>query len=554
MGTCDIPDNDPLNKECVPSVTPTPTTNSSCSTSVLGGPPCPIDTVCSPWDLTQMSSDSCYNSDLIAQMLAISGATVNIYKLLGVHEQGKLVDLTGNGVAISSGDIPNYPAQNAYDKFITEWRSAQFGSDITRSAFLGYDFGEIKLSNGRNRYGVETFVRQDVATIKLKQGCNANNRATKIRVERSGDGVKWFGVTMLDVPDCDGMVTLNFPHTVPSRWWRIRPVIFKGGSTDYWAVQALQFIDYEVTTVTNIQDRIFMENRDRDYATSPISLKGSYTPLEVISNQAKHGMSSLFGGTETYTIELSFAQIIAGLGRPIVIGDIIQLPSETQYSASLRPVLKFLEVINVTWSAGGYTANWIPTLVKIMAQPAIASQETQDIFGKLTETIDSSGLVDIDNGDNSKPYQDYTAVSDTIDAAANDQVPERGEDYADAALIDRDQDWLKTHPKYNVNKIDRNRTIFGIDAMPPNGLPYTEGNDLPDVASAKNGDYHRLTYTQLADNIPPRLYRFSSAKNKWIYMESDARFRMKNSKPLLQEFLDPTSSSLTKPQDMDKAF
>lgn len=552
MSNCNIPDSNPLNSpgNCadIEPVTP-PVVPPACSTSTELGVICPTVDNCSPFDLTE-TNDSCLVEDYIDQQLLISGAIVNVYKLLGVHEQGKLQDLTGSGAPIASGSIPNYPAANAFDKYITEWRSRQLGENVVKSAFLGYDFGEIKLTNGRDRYGIETYVKHDVASIKIKQGCNSVNRATKIRIERSNDGQKWYGVGIVNVPDCDGMVTINFNRSVPSRWWRIRPVKFNGSSTDWWSVLALQLIDFEATHISNIQDKIFMENRDRDYDEYPVTVRGTYTPPDIQSFQSKYGMSGIFGGGDTYSIDVSFKQVVSVLGRPFVIGDIIQLPSETQYSPSLKPIYKYLEITNVAWSSGSYTASWKPTMQKLLAEPVIASQETQDILGKLAINIDSTGLVDIDNGDDTKAYQDMSDIDQTIKAVANTEVPERGEDYAKVTKLSPEvYEWAAKYPGVDVTKIDRIRNVYGIDAMPPNGLPYTEGDEFP--LNPANGAYHRLTYTQISSTIPARLHRYSSAKNRWIYLETDQREAHKNTKPVLQEFLNPETSTRTPPPKID---
>lgn len=552
MSNCDLPDTNPLDKPCiVPTITAT--ANLSCQTSPTGLA-CPVEDDCSPFELTseELSSDSCLINSFVTEALNKGAANINVFKLLGVYAQGQLCDLTGVGAPISSGSIPNYPAANAFDKYITEWRSEQTGSKVLTNAYIGYDFGPIRLANDRVRYGIDTLVKHDVATIKIKQGCNSLNRVTQIRVERSNDGTKWFGAALLSVSDCDGMVTLNFSKTVPSRWWRIRPTLFNGGINDYWSVQALQLIDYEETAVTNIQDRIFLENRDRQYDKSTVTIKGSYTPLSLQTYQSKFGNSQLFGGIETYSIEVSFSAVVGLLGRPLVIGDIIQLPSETQYSPTLKPILKYLEVTDMSWSTNGYTPNWIPTLQRILAGPVLASQETQDVLGKLTQDIDSSGLVDIDNGDNSKAYQDLSSISQTIHADADTNVPERGEDFADVTkLSPAVYEWEKQYKNLNMKKVDRNRNVYGIDAMPPNGLPFTQADTFP--KSPKNGDYHRLTYTFINNDIPPRLHRWSDAKGRWIYLETDQRFAHKNTKPLLQEFLDPTNEGVN-PHNMGIAF
>ncbi len=551
MSNCNIPNTDPLydNENCPDITSNIPATTPSCQISPITGVSCPGVDNCSPWSLADQSSDSCIVEEYIAQSLVIGGAIVNVYKLLGVHEQGKLQDLTGNGAPLSNGYIPNYPPSNAFDKYITEWRSSQLGTNIIKEAYIGYDFGEIKLENGRNRYGIETFIRHDVSTIKIKQGCNSTNRATKIRIERSNDGTKWYGVAVVDLKDCDGLLTVNFNRSVPSRWWRIRPIKFNGLSTDWWAVQALQLVDYEATNINNIQDKIFLENRDRDYDEYSVEVKGTYTPPDIQSFQSKFGMSGLFGGGDTYSIEVSFKDIITKLGRPLVIGDIINLPSETQYSPSLKPIYKYLEITNVAWSTNGYTANWKPTLQRILAEPLTASQETQDILGKLTVDVDSTGLADLDNGDNSKAYQDMADIDQTIKADANTAVPERGEDFAEVTKFSDDvYEWASQYPNLDMKKFDRNVSVFGIDALPPNGLSYTQGDDFP--LAPKNGDYHRLTYTQINNTIPARLYKYSIAKSRWIYLATDRREEHKNTKPILQEFLNPESSTRTPPPDL----
>jgi hypothetical protein len=501
------------------------------------------------WELTNSIDTSLINA-YISENIRIGGAVVNVHKLLGVHEQGKLQDLTGNGTAISNGDHPNFPAANAYDLLRTSWRSIQLGDNITE-AYIGYDFGEILLDNTRKRYGIETFVKHDVSSFKIRQGCRTENRATKGRVERSSDGVKWYGVAIVDLPDCEGMVRVNFKRSVPSRYWRLRPVLFNGGSEDAWEIEALQLLDYETTAVTNIQDRILLENRDRDYDENPVRIKASYQPIDIRAMQSKYGMGSLYSADE-WILEVSFSSVVSALGRPFVIGDILQLPAETQYSASLESVFRYIEVTDVAWSTNGYAPTWVPLIQRLIGRPVMASQETQQVLGKLTEDIDENGTADINDGLNDKAYQDYAGISQTIDADQNTQVPERGVDFADVADVPSAfYDWEEDqHGDTNVSKkIDRVRAQFGFDAMPPNGEPYTEGDVYP--TSPTDGDYHRLTYTSIRSGIPARLYRFSDIKGGWVFLEKDRRAEFKNTEAILQSYLDPDESTVTSPNDKD---
>ena len=545
--TCPIENEDPLldsgncsgttTNQTDPNTPPTQT-DSSC-TITPNGQLCPSKDNCSPFDLTE-SPEACIISDYIEETLNIGGAILNVHKLLGVHEQGSLEDVTGTGSAIASGSHPNFPAQNAFDKFITEWRSVELGSNVLKS-FIGYDFGPIRLSNGRQRYGTETYVKRDISTLRIKQGCNKNNRATRVRVERSSDGKTWFGAAVINLQDCDGLITVNFKRTVPSRWWRLRPISFNGGSEDYWSVQALQFLEYEATHISNIQDKIFLENRDRDYSEFSVEIKGQYTPNDVQTSVGKWG--AMFD-LDKYSFEVSFAQVVQRLGRPFVIGDIVQLPSETQFTPTLKPVLKYLEVTDVAWSVNGFTPTWVPTLQRITAKPVLASQETQDILGKLTRDLDDSGLSDIDDGLDNKKYQDMHDIAQTINADANTAVPVKGEDYANVTKFSEEMlEFSDAHPNMNLRKFDRNRSLFGVDAMPPNGLPYTEGDAFPE--NPKDGDWHRLTYTNIGQDIPTRLHRYSSAKQRWIFLEIDNRTSRNDDKPLLKEFTKEETSSRT---------
>ncbi len=533
---------------------PTPTDDAviKLCKEVLPGLNCPSDGPTTTWELSE-SSDSCLIADYVEESITIGGAVVNVHRLLGVHEQGKLQDLTGNGTSLSNGDHPNFPSANAFDLLSTTWRSIQIGTEVT-SAYIGYDFGELLLDTGRKRYGVETFVKNDVASFKIRQGCRAENRATKARIERSSDGVKWYGVSVVDLPDCEGTAKVNFKRTVPSRFWRLRATVFNGGADDAWEIQALQLLDFETTKVDNIQDRILLENRDRSYDENPVRMKASYQPIDLQSFQSKFGMGSMFSGNE-WILEVAFSSAISLLGRPFVIGDILQLPSETQFTPSLKAVLRYLEVTDVAWSTNSYTPNWVPTMQRLIAKPVMASQETQDVLGKLTADVDSQGMVDINNGDDSKPYQDLMGISQTIDADHNTQVPERGVDFADIATVpDAFYDFNEQESgTYDVaKKIDRVRAQFGTDAMPPNGEEYTQGDEFP--TSPKDGDYHRLTYTSVRSGIPARLHRYSGSNVRWVFLEKDRRAEFKNTQELVQRKLDPNSSTVTAPDDKEAFF
>ena len=489
--------------------------------------------LCKPWDLTQQTKANCYMDGLSQEALQIAGAQINVYKLLGVHEQTKLVDLTGSGNPMSGGDLTPYLAQYAFTTERNEWRSRQSGDAVATSAFIGYDFGVVKLPNGRNRYGIPANVRQHITTIKIKQSSDQSYRVTKARVERSDNGTEWYGVAVVTLPDNDALNTINFRQSVPSRYWRLRPLEFNGGHCSGWGVQALEMHEYALTHQQNIQDKILMENRDRDYQTDPITIKGYYDLINVNTDLTRFGIEI---PSASYQIKVNFSACVNSIKRPMVIGDIIELPSETQYAPDMTPVRRYLEVTDVTWDSSSYTPGWMPTMLLITAQPALASQETRDIFGDIAAAVDSSGLFDNDDGRNPL-FQDYSEIDQAIRAEANTKVPEKGAEGSNTIREFTEAEIAVTSRLFpHLTKIGLNRTgLYVEDAMPQNGAPYTEGPDYP--ANPKDGDYHRMTYQGTASDVPPRLYRYSSTKARWLYLETDRRKQYNTQKAGLDEYM-----------------
>lgn len=495
------------------------------------------DMRCKPFQLTN-SADSCFIDSLVNESLNIGGAVLNVYKLLGVHEQCRTVDATGLGQPLSNGDAPGFPASNAFDVYATEWRSIQRGLGVTASAFIGYDFGEIKIDDqSRRRYGIEASVRKHITAVAIKQSSDSSKRVTRARIERSEDGVKWYGVSVVNLPDDDCLNTILFTDSVTMRFWRIRPIAFNGGETDYWGVQAVQmFHNYVATKENNIQDKIFLENRDREYSQESILLKGSYDLIDVTSELSKFGIEL---PAQSIYMTVSFSACVAALGRPLIIGDIIEIPSEAQYSAELRRIEKWMEVTDVAWSTEGYTPGWQPTLLRVVLQPAYVSQETQDIFGDLAEQFISNEHGLVSGGDGKNPiFQDYSDVSQEIEQQAKEMVPESGREMS-STIRAWEEDEVQAATAQGLPHLQRiglNPTgLYVEDAMPPNNAPFTEGPEYP--TSPSHGDYHRLTYEGLSKDVPARLYRYSSSKGRWIFLERDRRAEFDSSKPRLQEFL-----------------
>jgi hypothetical protein len=558
----------------------------------------------------QLSQGDCaaienqYQESLAAENLNISGAPLNIFKLLGVHEQGKLIDLTGQGEPISSSGTP----ADAFDALAAEWSSDETGLAVAGTpSYIGYDFGVRQTSYGQDENAPGIGDAKHITSIRITQGSDPETRVRQIRIERSNGDYKldpsqvifsgtgngaigqfyagvaskpgmfmvsamsatqflvtfisatgsqtlgvanvgvqfnslqgsftitagstsfvagdlftapvslaWYRVDVVNVPDVP-TVLIGLKQSAAARYWRIVPLVFAGAMTAKpWVISKLEMFDFQATRLDNIQDTLYMENRDRDYANASIQLKVAYQPFDGMNDMSKFG----FQVADVYTFTTSFATMVTALGRPIVVGDVIELPSEMQYDHNLRPVRKFLEVSDVAWSAEGYTTGWKPVMYRFTAQQLIPSQEHRDILG----TADTQKYVVDDGAFFAGIEQIQTAplmVTEANQADAVQAVPEKGTNVREAAS--------------GTNRFKNPGTYDGVgpyteDGLPPDGQQYTEGFKLPDVSAASDGDYFRLNYDPKL-HIAARLYKFSAIKNKWIYVETDRRNERSAHKP-----------------------
>ena len=549
------------------------------------------------------TTENLYQETLAAEVLSISGASLNIFKLLGIHEQGKLIDLTGNGKPIGK----NNPG-NAFDALGDSWISAEKGADVPGGAYVGYDFGFRKTSYGQLENAPGVADAKHITSIKIQQSFIPQQRALQIRVDRadskfickydevvftgagngtianfytgvettegtfmaiaensqnftiafttahstkilgiatvgtqfnskegsftissgiipfqSGDmfsipiALDWRRVDVVNLPNISTSALVRIKQSAASRYWRITPTLFAGVATgEPWVIDKLELFDHQATRLDDIQDPLLMENRDRDYAKMSLQIKVQYTPFDAVSDLSKFG----FQVSDIFTFTTSYAEMVKTLGRPIVVGDVLEVPSELQYDHNLRPVHKFLEVSDVGWAADGFTTGWKPIIYKFQAQQLIPAAEHRDILGTVDTqkyTVDDStffaGIEQIQTSPLTVTEANYA------DAVA--EVPEKGTNIREAAS---GTNRFKTPGSYDGTD------PYQEDGLPPNGLPYGEGFKLPDVAGVQDGTYFRLIYDPKL-NIPARLYKFSQIKNKFIYVETDRRAARASHKP-----------------------
>lgn len=483
-------------------------------------------------------NDSKYLASLMAEQLNMAAGPVNIFPLLGVHSQGSTIDQTGSGFALSSGTPAGFDVLDAFNVNDAAWHSIQQGSDVVDApAYIGYDFGTKKAWDlivpavDRERYFPSEPVRKKISTFKIIQGEDKASRASQVRVEASDDGVTWKRVDVVNIPDSDTMVVVKVNANAMYNKWRLIPTFFNGvAANSPWEVVELQLLEETQVSLENIEDFMLLENRDRAYCRTSTMLKCAYDLMDVQTELARFGINL----PQTYIFTCSYAMMIMTLGRPVVVGDICEVPGEAQYDPNLRPVRKWVEVTDCAWSTDGYTPDWKPQLFKFYAQPILPSVEHRDILGvpgQVNATQTDSELLTDGLLQNQQAYE----ANEAIKQASADAVPQDGQDPAD---IMSGKPLIKPRSKYDGND------LYVEDALPPNGENYTTGDSLPDVSTIADGHYHRLTYTNVASSIrpPDKLVRWFAGIQRWRVVEVNTRFKPESNKRTMAKIMGSANS------------
>jgi hypothetical protein len=143
---------------------------------------------------------------------------------------------------------------------------------------------------------------------------------------------------------------------------------------------------YENDSPLNIQDFIFLENRDRKYDPDVYVMRGVYNIQDLDFNLSQFG---LFLQNDTIFITFHINDTVEKLGRKLISGDVIELPHLKDDHAlnDLKFALKRFYVIEeVTRAAEGFSVTWYPHLYRAKCKPLVDSQEFKQILDQVADT------------------------------------------------------------------------------------------------------------------------------------------------------------------------
>jgi hypothetical protein len=158
-------------------------------------------------------------------------------------------------------------------------------------------------------------------------------------------------------------------------------VVDSGPSRDYSQPQ------YNKLDPTNIQDLLFLENRDRKYDNNIYRLRGHYNVQNLDFDLSQFG---LFLNNDIIFVTVHYNRMIELIGRKLMVGDVFELPHLTDYHplnelipTSLR---RYYQITDANFASEGFSSTWYPHLWRIKCEPLVDSQEFSNILKTPTNT------------------------------------------------------------------------------------------------------------------------------------------------------------------------
>ena len=167
---------------------------------------------------------------------------------------------------------------------------------------------------------------------------------------------------------------------------------------------------YTEANVTDIQDLLFLENRDRKYDPDIYRLRGHYNVQNLDFDLSQFG---LFLNNDIIFITVHYNDMMNIIGRKLMVGDVLELPHLTDYHPLNETIpvglRRYYQITDGNYASEGFSPTWYPHLWRIKCEPLVDSQEFSDI---MSQPINKDNY--LGNWDPAKEYQvGYTVTYGT---------------------------------------------------------------------------------------------------------------------------------------------
>lgn len=289
---------------------------------------------------------------------------------------------------------------------------------------------------------------------------------------------------------------------------------------------------YDKVTETNIQDLLFLENRDRKYDKDIYTIRGIYNVQDNDFNLSQFG---IFLENDTLFLTIHINSSVKTLGRKLMSGDVIELPhlkdeyALNDFSIALK---RFYVVEDVNRASEGFSPTWYPHLYRVKIKQIVDSQEFKEILDLPADEDNPAGdsLRDL-----MSTYKKELEINEAVVDQAEADAPKSGYDTShyysvqvnstetgsDVQVVEQNGENVVAPPA----KSGYDGYLLGDDNV-PNGASFGHGIQFPSGAS--EGDYFLRT-----DFRPKRMFRYDGSK--WVKLHDSVRMTMTNSNDRLHQ-------------------
>jgi hypothetical protein len=292
---------------------------------------------------------------------------------------------------------------------------------------------------------------------------------------------------------------------------------------------------YDAVKETNIQDLLFLENRDRKYDPDIYNVRAIYNVQDIDFDLSQFG---LFLSNDTLFMTVHIRSIVKTLGRKPLSGDVIELPhlkdeyALNDYNVSLK---RFYVIEDINRAAEGFSQTWYPHLYRLKLKQIYDGREYAEILDLPAEEGSDNTLRDL-----LSTYEKEMQINNGVVQQAEADAPLSGYNTSHFYSLDINEDGtakLKTADETELDASNITNYADIVDSKPeregytgyllggdgnsivPNGAPYGMGIQFPRVN--EEGDYFLRT-----DFLPNRLFRYDG--QRWVKVTSDVRMTMTN--------------------------
>jgi len=291
---------------------------------------------------------------------------------------------------------------------------------------------------------------------------------------------------------------------------------------------------YDAVKETNIQDMLFMENRDRKYDPDIYNMRGIYNVQDIDFNMSQFG---LFLSNDTLFMTIHINSSVKTLGRKIMPGDVIELPhlkdehALNDYTVALK---RYYVVEDVNRAAEGFSPTWYPHLYRIKLKQIVDSQEFKEILDLPAEEDNPGGntLRDL-----LSTYEKEMQINNAVVQQAEADAAKSGYDTSHFFSLKTDENGeveLVTTDTSELDASTQNELADRVmqtpdregyqgyllgDGIPANGEAFGHGLSFP--TGSVEGDFFLRT-----DFMPNRLFRYDGTR--WVKQEDSVRMTLTN--------------------------